>query len=118
MKEIPVKELDSRVQKYVAKASGLIKINPFYAASILTNIVKANPYCAEARQMLRQAQSRSSGGKKNNGIIGFFSKLSFGRVNSSAIQKNPEQFLRSAEEQVIDSSRVQYDLVGTKNNVR
>ena len=33
-------------------------------------------------------------------------------------QSEYEERLRSAEEQVIDSSRVQYDLVGTKNNVR
>ena len=56
MKEITVKELESRVQKYIIKASGLIKVEPFYAASILSNIVKANPYCVEARQMLRKAQ--------------------------------------------------------------
>ena len=29
MKEIPVKELESRVQKYVSKANGLIKVEPF-----------------------------------------------------------------------------------------
>ena len=58
MKEIPVKELDPRVQKYVSKASRLIKSEPFYAVSILSNIVKNNPYCVEARQMLRKAQIR------------------------------------------------------------
>ena len=36
--------------------------------------------------------------KQNN--IGLFAKLSFGRVNESAIQKNPEQSLQCAEEQI------------------
>lgn len=100
MKEIPVKDLDSRVQKYVSKASDLIKVEPFYAASILSNIVQANPYCVEARQMLRKAQSKMSVTKKSGGLSGLFAKLSFGRVNESAIQKNPEQSLQSAEEQI------------------
>ena len=100
MKEIPVKELESRVQKYVSKASGLIKVEPFYAASILSNIVRANPYCVEARQMLRKAQIRISGATKSSGIAGFFAKLSFGRVNEAAIKKNPEQALQKAEDQI------------------
>ena len=100
MKEIPVKELESRVQKYVSKANGLIKVEPFYAASILSNIVKANPYCVEARQMLRKAQIRMAGATKSGGIAGFFAKISFGRVNESAIQKNPEQALQTAEDQI------------------
>ena len=97
MKEIPVKELEPRVQKYVSKASDLIKVEPFYAASILSNIVRANPCCAEARQMLRKAQSRIAVTKKS-GLAGLFSKLSFGRVKESAIQKNPEQALKTAED--------------------
>lgn len=98
MKEIPIKELESRVQKYVSKASDLIKVEPFYAASILFNIVKANPYCAEARQMLRKAQSRMVVSKK--GLSSIFAKFSYGRVNESAIQKNPEQALQIAEDQI------------------
>ena len=100
MKEIPVKQLESRVQKYVSKANGLIKVEPFYAASILSNILKANPNCVEVRQMLRKAQIRMSGTVKNSGLAGFFSKLSFGRVNESAIKKNPEQALQTAEDQI------------------
>ena len=100
MKEIPVKDLESRVQKYVSKASDLIKVEPFYAASILSNIVKANPHCAEARQLLRKAQGKMAAGKTSRGLSGLFAKLSFGRVNESAIKKNPEQALQTAEDQI------------------
>ena len=50
--------------------------------------------------MLRKAQIRMAGATKSGGIAGFFAKISFGRVNESAIQKNPEQALQTAEDQI------------------
>ena len=100
MKETQIKDLDSRVQKYVSKASNLINIEPFYAASILSNIVKANPNCAEARRMLRKAQGKMSVTKKSGGLAGLLAKLSYGRVNESEIRKNPEKSLQTAEDQI------------------
>ena len=99
MKEILVKELEPRIQKYVSKANGLIKVEPFYASSILSNIVKVNPNCIEARQMLRKAQVRMASATKS-GLLGFFSKIKFGRVNQSAIKKNPKESLEAAEQQI------------------
>ena len=100
MNETQIKDLDSRVQKYVSKASNLINIEPFYAASILSNIVKANPSCVEARRMLRKAQGKMAITKKSSGLAGMLAKLSYGRVNEAAIQKNPEKSLQTAEDQI------------------
>lgn len=100
MKEVQIKDLESRLQKHADKASKLINKDPSYAANILSNIVKANPNCAEARRTLRVAQSKSTGTKKSGGLGGMFAKLSFGGVNESAIRKSPEKSLETAEEQI------------------
>ena len=50
--------------------------------------------------MLRKAQGKMAITKKSSGLAGMLAKLSYGRVNEAAIQKNPEKSLQTAEDQI------------------
>jgi tetratricopeptide (TPR) repeat protein len=100
MEEIPLDELDSRLQKQINNARKAIDQNPGYAVDILINIVSRNPACLDARKILREAQQRVSKGK-TNGVGGLLSKmasipLSIG--SESKIKKDPQKAIDSAEQ--------------------
>lgn len=100
MEEIPLKELDKRLQKQVENARKAIEKNPSYALDILSNISTRNPACLDVRKLLRQAQQGALKGK-SKGLGGFLSKVTkipFGIGNDSKVKKDPEKAMETAEQ--------------------
>ncbi|WP_269525142.1 tetratricopeptide repeat protein [Coraliomargarita parva] len=100
MQEIPLKDLDNRLQKQIENARKAVDKNPAYAVDILMNIVKRHPECLEARKILRQAQSRASGGK-SKGFGKFLTKVTsipFSIGSEAKVKKDPAKALESAED--------------------
>ena len=100
MEEIPLKDLDNRLQKQIENARKAIDKNPSYAVDILANIVSRNPACLEARKFLRQSQQRSSKGK-SKGLGGLFNKVTnipFSMGGDAKIKKDPQKAIDSAEQ--------------------
>ncbi|MEM7790188.1 MAG: tetratricopeptide repeat protein [Verrucomicrobiota bacterium] len=98
METIALKDLDPRLQKQIENARKAIGKNPTYATDIMLNIVKRNPGCLEARQILREAQKRASKGK-GKGLSKFFGKVKSSISGSEAkVKKDPAKAMEEAED--------------------
>lgn len=99
MEEIPLKDLDNRLQKQIENARKAIDKNPTYAVDILANIVSRNPACLEARKILRQAQQRASkGSTKLGGLLKKVTSIPFSMGSDSKLKKDPQKALDAAEQ--------------------
>ncbi|MEM1221193.1 MAG: tetratricopeptide repeat protein [Verrucomicrobiota bacterium] len=98
METIPLKDLDPRLQKQIENARKAIGKNPTYATDIMLNIVKRNPGCLEAREILREAQKRASKGK-GKGLSKFFGKMKSSISGGEAkVKKDPVKAMEEAED--------------------
>lgn len=99
MEEIPLKDLDNRLQKQIENARKAIDKNPTYAVDILANIVSRNPACLEARKILRQAQQRAAKGKTKGlgGLLNKVTNIPFSMGSDAKIKKDPQKVIDSAE---------------------
>lgn len=99
MEEIPLKDLDNRLQKQIENARKAIDKNPTYAVDILANIVSRNPACLEARKILRQAQQRAAKGKTKGlgGLLNKVTNIPFSIGSDAKIKKDPQKVIDSAE---------------------
>ena len=99
MEEIPLKDLDNRLQKQIENARKAIDKNPTYAVDILANIVSRNPACLEARKILRQAQQRAAKGKTKGlgGLLNKVTNIPFSIGTDAKIKKDPQKVIDSAE---------------------
>ena len=56
MEEIPLNNIDRRLQKQIENARKSISKNPSFAINILGHVTETQPACLEVRQLLREAQ--------------------------------------------------------------
>ncbi|MFP4165827.1 MAG: tetratricopeptide repeat protein [Opitutales bacterium] len=100
MKEITLKDLDSRLQKQVENAKKAVDKNPAYAIDILSNIVQRNAGCLEARKILRQAQQRAKGGRRNiiNDFLTQALSLPVKFTMDKKVEQDPEGAMALAEQ--------------------
>lgn len=99
MKETSLEELDDRSKKLFNNARNAICKNPSYAVDVLMNITNRNPFCLEARQVLREAQKKARN-ENLNGMTRFFSKISnipFIVGGKERINKDPINIMETAE---------------------
>lgn len=103
MEELPLKDLDNRLQKQIENARKAIDKNPTYAVDILANIVSRTPACLEARKILRQAQQRASKGKTKGlgSLLGKVTSIPFSMGNDAKIKKDPQKAIDFAEKMLI-----------------
>jgi len=100
--EIPLKELDPRLQKQVENArkagdKGQVQ----YVADICLGILQQHPGCLDVRKILHKARQRTA--KKGSTITKLFGKVTtapFMLKAGKEIEKNPEKVLHEAEKQL------------------
>lgn len=100
MKEIPLNNIDRRLQKQIENARKSIAKNPSFAINILSHVTITQPECLEVRQLLREAQFKLAGAPSSKGK-GLFSKIGYSLAGMSVggkIKKDAAAALKSIEE--------------------
>jgi len=106
-KEIPLNELDPRLQKQVQaakKAAG--SGDKAYAIEICMNILKSHPACLDVRKVLHEARTGKGGGKAAKGMTRFLNKVTsapFSLKAKGSIEKDPAAVMTQAEEMLNSS---------------
>ncbi len=98
MEEIPLSELDPRLQQQVAHAKKATDSgNPAYAVPVCTEILKRFPGCYEVRALLRKAQTKGTG--PAGGAKGLLGKVTRAPMFLGCLKRNkdPEQAMIQAE---------------------
>lgn len=100
MEEIPLNNIDRRLQKQIENARKSISKNPSFAINILGHVTETQPACLEVRQLLREAQYKLAGVPSSKGS-GFFTKIGYSLAGMSLggkIKKDPAAALKPIEE--------------------
>lgn len=103
LKETPLKDLDSRIQKQVDNAQrAMERGNASYAIDICFGILSRFPACLDVRKMLRKAQQKARGGK-SQGMTKFIrgvTNVPFQMGGAKMIKNDPLKAMEAAEKQL------------------
>jgi len=100
MSEIKLTDLDTRLQKQVASASKAVESGDAgYAIDICSGVLARHPECLEVRRMLRIAEFRAHGARKNGlrNILSFFTHITFILGAGRMLKEDPMLVLERSE---------------------
>lgn len=98
-KEVPLKQLDIRIQKQIEHAEKAVDKNPAVAIELCLGILNNNPAIVEARKILRKAQKKvnPSAGKGMSKLFGGLTNTPFVLKAGSQIKTDPKGVIENAE---------------------
>jgi tetratricopeptide (TPR) repeat protein len=100
LREMPLKELDPRIQRQIDQADKAIEKNPAYAMEICSGILANYPGCLDIRKILHKAQKKANPAKAKGFGGGFFKSMTntpFVMKAGSLLKTDPKAALDAAE---------------------
>jgi len=104
--EIPLKNLDHRVQRQIENAKkGIVGGEFEYAFEICMNILRQYPGCLDVRKVLRRAQvaKHKAAAKKSSKFLNKVTSAPFSIMGNSLVKKDPAEAIDKAEKMLCEN---------------